>query len=107
MVIVILVIMVLASMNNEGNAESNAVATATTPKPTATTKPVATSEPARPASKFDCRELELEFNTMMVVDYNTALMHVSTVMSLKDTNPMAFYTSADAERELRNCGVIQ
>ena len=42
----------------------------------------------------------------MVMDYNAALMHVSTVMSLKDSNPLAYYTSGDAERELQNCGVI-
>ena len=43
---------------------------------------------------------------MSSLGYETALMHVSNVMSLKDDNPFAYYTSGDAERELQNCGVI-
>ena len=59
------------------------------------------------ASKFDCRELELEYQNMAGLGYNTALQHVSNVMSLKDPSGLAFYTSGDAEKELKKCGVIQ
>ena len=68
----------------------------------------APSNPAPPpASKFNCRDLELEFKSMEALGYDVQLQHVSTVMALKDSNALAYYTSGDAERELQRCGVIR
>ena len=62
--------------------------------------------PAQPP-QFDCRELELEYQSVAGIGYTTALQHVSNVMMLKSPGGgMAFYTAGDAERELKKCGVI-
>ena len=103
MLVLAFFVIILIAMNDEGNTVTPTAAESVTTGSIATSVPQSTPTPK---SKFDCRELELEFNNMMVIDYNSALMHVSTVMSLKDSNPLAYYTSGDAERELQNCGVI-
>ena len=77
-------------------------APAPTPVPTPIPEPTATPEP-----KFNCRDLELEYNSMTILGYETALDHVSNVMTLQDGNPFAFYTAGDAERELQKCGIVQ
>ena len=113
MLVIIFLIIVLVAMNDEGSSELNSIATATA-NPVASESPTSVPQPTArppqptvtPQSKFNCRELELEFNNMMVIDYNTALMHVSNVMTMKDSDLLAYYTSGDAERELQNCGVI-
>ena len=70
-------------------------------------QPTPMPEPtATPESKFNCRDLELEYRTVSNLGYEVALMHVSNIMYLEDGNPLAHYTSGDAERELQNCGVI-
>ena len=103
MLVLAFFVIIVIAMNDEGTTANPTTTESFTTESTVTSVPQPTPTPK---SKFDCRELELEFNNMMVIDYNSALMHVSTVMSLKDSNPLAFYTSGDAERELQNCGVI-
>lgn len=77
------------------------------PAPSSPPEPTPIPEPtSTPESKFNCRDLELEYLNMSALGYETALMHVSNVMMLQDGGAFAFYTSGDAERELQNCGVI-
>ena len=81
--------------------------TASPASPPTAIAPTSIPEPtATPESKFNCRDLELEYRTVVDLGYEFALMHVSNIMYLEDGNPLAHYTSGDAERELQNCGVI-
>lgn len=98
---------VTGQLDDTEQQQSPAISPASTPEPTLPPEPTATPQPTpTPESKFNCRDLELEYINMSMLGYETALQHVSNVMSLQDDNPFAFYTSGDAERELQNCGVI-
>ena len=51
---------------------------------------------------FVCRDLELAFNTMSMLDYDNQVLHVSNEMNAQ-TNAAPYISAGDAERALQAC----